>query len=170
MIEKEKILSNVKKRLERKNPGAVATGIGVFTLIRRDGNLLLKRRLPKEGGVGVGKYELPGGAVDLADFVSGEYGSAPVRGAAREAKEETGLIIKKEGPVLLAPAWAIYQAGDQIDLAFSFNVSWDEVETTERYEKLLESGDLIWVPEEKLGQINFISKRMKYLATREDFN
>ncbi|MFA7141907.1 MAG: NUDIX domain-containing protein [Candidatus Paceibacterota bacterium] len=167
MIEIPKILSSVEKRLGRENPGAVATGIGVFVLIKKDGSLLLKTRLPKEGGVGVGKFELPGGAIDIADFVSGEYASAPVRGAVREAREETGLLIRKEGPVLLTPAWAIYQAGDQIDLAFSFNVSWDEVEETEEYRKLLESGDLVWVPEEKLGQISFISKRMKYLATGE---
>lgn len=165
MIEIEEILLNVEKRLRREEPGAIATGVGVFVQIWDGEKLLLKKRLPKEGGIGVGRVELPGGAIDIADF-GNEYDSAPINGSVREVLEETGLIIPKRS-VLLRPAWAIYQAGDQIDLAFVYLVDFKKAKATQEYKSLLEKGDLIWVSKEKIAGMEFVSKRMKFLATRD---
>ncbi|MDD4358610.1 MAG: NUDIX hydrolase [Candidatus Pacebacteria bacterium] len=168
MINIEKVLGNTKKRLERDEPGAVATGIGIFVIIRRGQDILVRTRTEKGslyGGDLSGKKELPGGAVDVQDFGSG-YDSAPIEAAARELKEETGLellVDQLEKPIRLKPAWAIINE-ELIDLAFAIDVPWSAIKETSQYRDLLQNGNLAWIHASKLGEVEFISKRMTFLA------
>jgi len=187
----EKVIKNSEERMKRETPGAVATGIGVFVIVRKKDKILVRTRTEKGSLYGKnlsgkkelpggfnhilsiiikqknlsGKKELPGGAVDIQDFGS-EYDSAPLAAAKRELEEETGLkllVDRLETPVMLRPAWTIIK-GELIDLAFSLEVSWDMVEKTEKYEELLKNGNLAWIPTNKLKEVEFISKRMAFLV------
>lgn len=169
-----KILENSEKRLSRKEPGAVATGIGVFMILSNktpEGyKILLRTRTEKGSLTGQnlsGMKELPGGAVDMQDF-GVDYDSAPLDAAARELLEETGLILNKEmvlneGPYPLYPAWTIIN-GEIVDLANALMVPMAYVEETDRYRELLANGNLEFVSIENLGEVTFVSKRMKFLA------
>jgi len=164
----EKVIKNSEERMKRETPGAVATGIGVFVIVRKKDKILVRTRTEKGSLYGKnlsGKKELPGGAVDIQDFGS-EYDSAPLAAAKRELEEETGLkllVDRLETPVMLRPAWTIIK-GELIDLAFSLEVSWDMVEKTEKYEELLKNGNLAWITTNKLKEVEFISKRMAFLV------
>ena len=165
----KKVLESSEKRLRREIPGAVATGIGVFVIVYRDDLEILVRTRTETGSL-YGedlskKKELPGGAVDIADFEK-EYDSAPVIAGARELFEETGLILHLEKlakPVLLKPAWAIIGEGI-IDLAFAIDVPFFAIEETPLYKELLNEKKLEWVHVSELEKVEFISKRMAFLA------
>ena len=164
----EKFLENSEKRLRRKIPGAVATGIGVFVIVYRDSKILLRARTETGSLYGEDlskKKELPGGAVDIADFGK-EYDSAPVIAGARELFEETGLILHLEKlakPVLLKPAWVIVGEGI-IDLAFAIDVPFSAIKETPLYKELLNEKKLEWVHVSELDKVEFVSKRMAFLA------
>ncbi|RUL86104.1 (deoxy)nucleoside triphosphate pyrophosphohydrolase [Tautonia sociabilis] len=63
--------------------GATRVGIG---LIARGGRVLIRRRPPRPGSPMPGLWEFPGGKC--------EPGESPEAAAARECREETGLLVE----------------------------------------------------------------------------
>jgi len=146
---------------------AVATGIGVFGRVIEDGKMLLRRRTEKDSLFGEdlsGRFELIGGGVEVCDFKEG-YQSAAKNTLVREFDEEAGMILDAEDlDIILRIAWL--GKDNAYDLAFSINIPRNMVHQTCRHKRLLSGGHLVWVPFNKLDQIEFVSKRMKELATQ----
>jgi 8-oxo-dGTP pyrophosphatase MutT (NUDIX family) len=165
MIMTSGILENCRKNLE--NGRAVATGIGIFGRVITDEGMLLRRRTEKDSLYGKdlsGKWELIGGGVEVIDFGT-DYQSAIRTALQREFAEEAFLALDiKFLDILLRPAWlgknGIY------DLAFAVDIPTKMLLSLPGHRKLLEKGGLQWVPISKLEEIEFVSSRMKYLATQ----
>ena len=172
MAGNELILVEVQRNIERGR--AVATGIGVFAAVIKkeesyqgeDGSpaprptvsILLRRRQEKGSLFGtdlLGKWELPGGGVELDHFKEGNY-RAPVLNALRQKlREETGLRLSQNRPLHLAlrPAWIFNQERGIIDLAFVTVLPLSFVEETDEYESKKTAGGLRFFRSEDLGHI-----------------
>ena len=170
MTIKEKILANCQENLRKDR--AVATGIGLFAaVINPVGEILLRNRAEKGSLYGEdlsGKWELPGGGVDLLDFPRDpkNYQGVIFKTLERELREETGMELINLFQPNLWPAW-LYKDG-LIDLAFVTVVSWNEVMETEKFADKLSAGEIglfsMKYIMEKDNYPNIISPRMRSLV------
>ena len=181
--EKEKILAECRKTLERGR--AVATGIGVFAvIINHGGNPLLRRRLEKDSLYGQdlsGKWEMTGGGAELPHFTV-KLGPADLSNYQQpifaclfqELMEEAGLkLLALPQPLTLIPAWLWRPYEDSvakgeritIDLAFSVPIRWSDgcLEETPEFGQKLVRGELVFVPAKKLPEIDIVSPRTRFL-------
>jgi 8-oxo-dGTP pyrophosphatase MutT (NUDIX family) len=167
-LDTDKVLENVRKALGEGK--AIATGIGVFGAIFKENKILLRRRLEKESLIYKedlsGKWELPGGGVELTDF--GEDYQSVVRNVLhREVKEETGLEIDVDKIlIVLLPAVLKRNSIEKlnlIDWAFVVPIDYEAVKTTKECEKKIEDGEIRWISISEINQIEIVSERMKYL-------
>ena len=179
LTENEKILSECQKNLARGR--SVATGIGVFAVIYNyNGELLLRRRLEKDSLFGQdlsGKWEMIGGGVELPHFTSkigpesfSKYQQAIFACLTQELDEEAGLkLLNLPQPLALIPAWLWKENKDAeqitIDLAFSVPIPIDGgyLKETKEFTKKIERGELMFVPRQKLLDIEIISPRTRFL-------
>ena len=168
-MELEKIEEKVKEALLKGR--AIATGVGIFAAICEKNGILLRRRVEEESLLKKdlsGKWELPGGTVELNDFGE-EYQSAVKNALAREVREETELEIEiKDLPLVLLPAILKKSSIEKLGLIdWAFVVPIDAqrfTKATEKYgEKLRETREIDWVLFEKIKEIDVVSERMRYL-------
>jgi 8-oxo-dGTP pyrophosphatase MutT (NUDIX family) len=131
-----------------------------------DFKILVRRRKEKDSLYGQdlsGKWELPGGGVEIFDFDEGDYQSAISSTLDRELMEEAGLEIDYDGLVLnLLPAWL--GKDGLIDLAFMIEIPVHMVRKTPTFEKMMDNNEIRFVTIEEARKIEFVSKRMKFLA------
>ena len=179
MSDIERILAESRMNLQRGR--AVATGIGVFAVvIDGKGNPLLRRRLETDSLYGQdlsGKWEMTGGGVELAHFTPGDsrYRKAILEALAQELYEEAGLrLVDIPDPLSLIPAWFCrdYERDGErrtsIDLAFSLPLLFVEgrfLRVTDEFYAKIKAGELMFVPWEKLGEIEIVSPRTRFLIT-----
>lgn len=161
----DKVLNNCGKNLERNR--AVASGIGIFARIETpDGKILVRRRSEKDSLYGQnlsGKWELPGGGVEVFDFDEEDYQSAISSTLDRELMEEAGLEIDYAGLVLnLLPAWL--GKDGLIDLAFMVEIPQHMTRKTPAFEEMMDANQIRWVTIEEARKIEFVSKRMRFMA------
>ena len=161
---------------------AAATGIGLFlVVIDDDGNPLLRRRLEEDSLYGQdlrGKWEMTGGGMDLSHFEDAaaqepavsRYHLPILKTLAQELEEEAGLMLTGSFPLLMAPAF-LYREYERegeprttIDLAFSTPISLAAFEQTEMFHELMEKGGLMFVPRDKLNEIEIVSSRTRFLV------
>lgn len=165
MIDKIQVLENCKKNLDRDR--AVSTGVGIFGRVRKGNKFLTRRRTEIDSLYKTdlsGKWELPGGGVEIFDFTEG-YQSAIISTLKRELMEEVGLdLISEKLNIVLIPAWL--GKGGLIDLAFVIDIPEYAIVITPEYEKLLEIKAIRWTSLQELKELEFISKRMKFLALK----
>lgn len=180
--EKEQILAECKKTLDRN--GAVATGIGVFTVVISEIGPLLRRRIEKESLYGQdlsGKWEMTGGGAELSHFTVklgpenlSNYQKSIFACLSQELEEEAGLkLIRLPQPLTLIPAWLWRSYEDKeskerritIDLAFSVPLIWSEgyLEETPEFKEKFKRGELKFVPVKKLPEIEIVSPRTRFL-------
>lgn len=165
MINKIEVFENCKKNLDRDR--TIATGVGIFARIRKGNTFLTRRRTETNSLYETdlsGKWELPGGGVEIFDFAE-EYQSAIISNLKRELMEEVGLgLISEKLNIILIPAWL--GKGGLIDLAFVIDIPEYAIVITPEYEKLLEIKAIRWTSLQELKELEFISKRMKFLALK----
>ena len=179
--ENEKILAECKKNLERGR--AVATGIGLFAVVVNDmGDPLLRRRTEKDSLYGKdlsGKWEMTGGGAELPHFTVrvgpediSNYQQPIFACLSQELDEEAGLkLLSLPQPLSLIPAWLWkpYQDKEEeritIDLAFSVPLMWTHgyLEETSEFAQKFRRGELMFVPVEKLPEIDIVSPRTRFL-------
>jgi len=183
--ENEQILAECKRTLERGR--AVATGIGVFAvIIDGSGRPLLRRRLEKDSLYGQdlsGKWEMTGGGAENPHFKikEGPVGLSgyqlPIFHCLRqELEEEAGLrLLQLPQPLALVPAWLWREYEDpktkekriSVDLALSvpITMSFNYLEEMPEFQKKWNAnkGELIFVPAEKLSEIDIVSPRTRFL-------
>jgi 8-oxo-dGTP pyrophosphatase MutT (NUDIX family) len=167
-LEIQKIEEKVRDAL-RKGKG-IATGIGIFAAIFKENSILLRRRVEKGsliyGKDLSGKWELPGGGVELTDFGE-DYQSVIKHTLVREIREETGLEIDIEKvSVVLLPAILKKSSIEKLNLIdWAFVVPMDAKLTreTEEYKRKLEKGEICWVPINEIDRLEIVSERMRYL-------
>ena len=145
-IEIEKVLGKCRENLEKGR--AVATGIGVFAALIKDGKILLRVRREKGSLYNQdlsGKWELVGGGVEVDDFEEA-YWSAVVNTLKRELAEEAGLAINSLSSLTpMLPAWSLRSSIEKynlIDLAFVMPIPWKSIFETEDFTKKLAAGEL----------------------------
>jgi 8-oxo-dGTP pyrophosphatase MutT (NUDIX family) len=185
MRDKQHIVKEAKMNLDRGR--AIATGIGVFPVVfNSDGDVLLRRRTERDSLYGddlSGRWELIGGGADLADFVGcteqedsfQRYQGAIFACAAHELEEEAGLqLVRLPHPLVLVPAW-LWRAYDRdgedrisIDTAYAFRLPFDPqyVRETNAFTRKSERGELVFVPQNNLDDIEIVSPRMRFLIDR----
>jgi 8-oxo-dGTP pyrophosphatase MutT (NUDIX family) len=169
-LEIQKIEEKVRDAL-RKGKG-IATGIGIFAAILKENKILLRQRVEKEsliyGKDLSGKWELPGGGVELGDFGE-DYQSAIKNALAREIREETGLEIDIEKvPIVLLPAVLKKSSIEKlslIDWAFVVPIDIEFTKVTKEYERKIETGEIRWFPINEIDRLEIVSERMKYLIS-----
>lgn len=179
MTETEAILAECKRTLAWNR--AVGTGIGVFGVITRESSVLLRRRLEKDSLYHQdlsGRWEMTGGGVDLSHFTAQldpeSYQQAIFMCLSQELEEEAGLkLISLPQPLSLIPAWLWRPYEDKetkeqriiIDLAFSIPLKWEDghVQATKEFEEKIKKGEIMFIPIEKLGEIDIISQRTRFL-------
>lgn len=177
--EMAEILAECKKTLGRNR--AVATGIGVFTVVINEIGPLLRRRIEKESLYGQdlsGKWEMTGGGAELSHFTvnldqENNYQKSIFACLSQELEEEAGLkLIRLPQPLTLIPAWLWRSYEDKeskeritIDLAFSIPLMWDDgyLEETPEFKEKLQRGELRFVPVKKLPEIDIVSPRTRFL-------
>ena len=164
MINPSEVLKNCQKNLDRDR--AVATGIGVFArIINSERKVLLRRRKEKDSLFHEdlsGKWELPGGGVEISDF-NEDYRAAIPSTLERELKEEVGLELLSDClEVVLRPAWL--GKDGQIDLAFVIDVPEGIVMETPAFKELIASNEIRWFSWQETHELEFISKRMKFMT------
>ncbi|RLC35165.1 MAG: hypothetical protein DRZ76_00960 [Candidatus Nealsonbacteria bacterium] len=186
MTEAEKILAECRNNLKRGR--AVATGIGVFVIMVRNGDPLLRRRLEKESLYQQdlsGKWEMPGGGAELSHFLTWaedknaerRYCGSIFEALKQEMAEETGLaLLGFPDHLLMVPAWFrreyINKETDEervtIDVAFSLPIPFEApfIEETKVFHEKLERRELMFVPRNKLQEIEIVSPRMRFLIER----
>jgi 8-oxo-dGTP pyrophosphatase MutT (NUDIX family) len=165
-MEDRKIIENCVLNLGRGR--AIATGIGVFAAVsyHRGRNILLRKREERNSLFNEDlsqKWELPGGGVEIQDFVTGDYTSAVFNCLKRELMEEAGLeLVKLPSPLLMIPAWLSKEY--VIDLAFvvPLYIGEGHVKETAEYQKLSKEGKLKFSPK-SMEKISIISLRMNFL-------
>jgi len=173
------VVAEARANLERGR--AAATGIGLFlVVIDDDGNPLLRRRLEEDSLYGQdlrGKWEMTGGGMELSHFADAasqepaisRYVRPILETLAQELEEEAGLKLTGSFPLLMAPAFLYREyerEGDPrttIDLAFSTPISLEAFEQTGMFHELMEKGGLMFVPRDKLGEIEIVSPRTRFL-------
>ncbi|HUW71593.1 MAG TPA: hypothetical protein VMV66_00130 [Candidatus Humimicrobiaceae bacterium] len=182
MSDKEKILAECQGTLAKDR--AVGTGIGVFGQVIKDGNPLLRRRLEKDSLYQQdlsGKWEMTGGGAEIQHFASvasaeelvKKYQGSIFNTIAQELREESGLeLLDLPGPLLMAPAWLWRPYTDKetkeeritIDLAFSIPIPWSTaIQETQVFREKLEKGEVMFVPRDKLSEIEIVGPRMRFL-------
>jgi 8-oxo-dGTP pyrophosphatase MutT (NUDIX family) len=174
MVEKEKIIERVRSTLSKDR--AVATGIGMFGgIFSEKGEILLGNRAEKRSficaGDFSGKWELPGGGVDMEDMYSSYHGvkyQGPVFSTLdKELREEVCLTIVKMDQIIMIPAWL--GKDDILDLAFVVPMSFNDLsETTggeyfSSFEEGLREGRIRFFSEEQISNLEIVSERMKFL-------
>lgn len=180
-------LESCRKNLERGR--SVATGIGVFAFVcleGREDEVLLRNRTEKGSLHGEnlsGKWELPGGGVELIDYVNpiGPDGSLAyqwpfVNTLKRELMEEAGLVLVwNGGAITMLPA--SHKKDGIIDHAFTVDVPMSDrsdplnkstyipldVDATDRFEELLELEHLRFFLAEEIDGLDIISPRMRFM-------
>jgi len=179
VAQNEKILAETKANLERGR--AVATGIGLFLVVVDDNeDLLLRRRLEEDSLYGQdlsGKWEMTGGGVELVHFEQADsqepeisrYVRPVLQTLAQELEEEAGLKLVGELPMAMTPAFLYreYERNGEpratIDLAFSMPAPLTAFEQTETFHELMDKGELMFVPRDKLPEIDIVSPRTRFL-------
>jgi 8-oxo-dGTP pyrophosphatase MutT (NUDIX family) len=172
-LEKERILEKVEEALRVKR--AIATGIGIFGAIFNADfqTILLRRRIEKRSLISskdlTGKWELPGGAVELSDF-DDTYQGVIINALSREIKEETGLEMKVSPEfshfVPLLPAILKRSSIEKfniIDWAFVVPISVRRIQITPEYQRKINEEKIKWISLGDVGKIEIVSKRMRYL-------
>jgi 8-oxo-dGTP pyrophosphatase MutT (NUDIX family) len=172
-LEVEKIINKANENI--KKGVVIATGIGVFAAISDGTNILLRRRVEKESPIYPkdlsGKWELPGGAMELNDLGE-EYSSSFRNTLIREVEEETGLKIADVPKIVLLPAVLKRSSIEKlglIDFAFVVPILYPISYTmyvkynTPEYEAKLKKGEIRWIPIKKIDKVEIVSERMKYL-------
>lgn len=163
MISTLQVLKNCEKNLERNR--AVATGIDVFARIREGPSILMRNRTEKSSLFSQnlsGKWELPGGGVELFDFEK-DYQSAIILALERELMEEAGLqLIPEKIDVRLIPAWL--GKDGIIDLAFTIDIPEAAVKKTKQHRELLKKGGIKWITYQNLRKLEYVSERMRFLT------
>lgn len=182
MSETEKIIAECQRTLTKNR--AVGTGIGVFCVIIKNGDPLLRKRLEKDSLYQQdlsGKWEMTGGGAELQHF-SGiasadtgvKYQGSVFNTLEQELREESGLkLFYLPSPLLMAPAWLWRPYTDTgtgeeritVDLAFSLPIPWESgcIHETQEFQEKLEKGEVMFVPRNKLGEIEIISPRTRFL-------
>jgi 8-oxo-dGTP pyrophosphatase MutT (NUDIX family) len=169
-LDVEKIEEKVKEAL--KEGKAVAIRIGIFgAILMRDGKILLRRREEKGSIAGAdlsGKWELPGGTIELSDLGE-DYQGAIKSALKREIKEETGLEIDMDSIpiVVLLPAVlkkSSIEKRNLIDWAFVVPISAGSVRATSKYFELEKNKEIAWIEFEGVKKIEIVGERMKYLV------
>ncbi len=177
--QEERILAEAAVNLGRGR--AAATGIGVFlVVVNEKGDPLLRRRLEKDSLYGQdlsGKWEMTGGGMDIAHFTDADsqepqisrYHRPILQTFMQELAEEAGLKLVGEFPMVMAPAF-LYREYERegnprttIDLAFSIPVPLSAFEQTETFREFMAKGGLMFVPRNKLGEIDIVSPRTRFL-------
>lgn len=176
MSDVEEILAECKQRLERGY--AVATGIGLFVVLFRDDQTLLRTRLEVDSIYQQnlsGKWEMTGGGVELQHFQDippGRYQETIRRVLAQELLEEAGLeLLSLPSPFLMASAWLQRGYEDRntrenrmsIDLAFVRHLSWERVRETDEFQNKLSRGELGFFSRPQLAHIEIVSPRTRFL-------
>jgi len=191
MAEKEieMILAECQRTLAKKR--AVGTGIGVFCVIIKNGDPLLRKRLEKDSLYQKdlsGKWEMTGGGTELSHFKSyfasnhaspedleEKYQGSIFQTLKQELQEESGLeLLSLPDPLRMIPAWLWRSYTDEhtreerttIDLAFSFPVPWESsvfVRDTKEFREKLERGEVMFVPRNELQKIEIVSPRTRFL-------
>jgi 8-oxo-dGTP pyrophosphatase MutT (NUDIX family) len=164
LINPSEVLKNCQKNLDRNR--AVATGIGVFArIINSENKVLLRRRKEKDSLFNKdlsGKWELPGGGVEISDF-SEDYLTAIPSTLERELKEEVGLeLISDCLEVILRPAWL--GKDGLIDLAFVIDVPEGIVMETPAFKEMIANNEIRWFTWQEARELEFISQRMKFMT------
>ncbi|MFZ2390450.1 MAG: NUDIX hydrolase [Minisyncoccales bacterium] len=164
MINPSEVLKNCQKNLDRNR--AVATGIGVFArIINSERKVLLRRRKEKDSLFNEdlsGKWELPGGGVEISDFSEEDYRSAVISTLERELMEEVGLeLLCPCLQVVLRPAWL--GKDGQIDLAFVVDMPKDITAETPAFKEMIANNEIRWFTWQEAHELEFISKRMKFM-------
>ena len=147
---------------------AIATGIGTFLAVYDiDKKILLRTRMEKGSDIYdkdlSGKWELPGGGVELNDFED-SCGDAIVSTLTRELLEEAGLkLIELPRPIQMYPAWL--KKDNIIDLAFVVPMFFrgDWVEITKSWSDLKEKNLIRFFSMEEVKKIEITSPRMRFL-------
>jgi len=168
LVESEAIISRARERLNQ--GGAVATGVGVFAAISHGRTVLLRRRVEKESpiypGDLSGKWELPGGGMELKDLGE-EYQGSFKNTLEREIKEEVGLDAKLDfQEMVLLPAvlkLSSIEKSNSIDFAFVIPLPAITCETTSKYWEKITKGEIQWILIGEIEKIQIVSERMKYL-------
>jgi hypothetical protein len=121
---------------------------------------------------------MTGGGVDLSHFTAQldpeSYQQAIFMCLSQELEEEAGLkLISLPQPLSLIPAWLWRPYEDKetkeqriiIDLAFSIPLKWEDghVQATKEFEEKIKKGEIMFIPIEKLGEIDIISQRTRFL-------
>jgi 8-oxo-dGTP pyrophosphatase MutT (NUDIX family) len=166
-LKAEEIINKANENI--KKGVAIATGIGVFAAISDKKRILLRRRAEKESFIYSkdlsGKWELPGGGMELRDFGE-EYQSSFKNTLQREIKEETGLEILESPEIVLLPAVLKRSSIEKlslIDFAFVIPVPHALGSETNEYREKLTKGEIQWISLEDIEKIQIVSERMKYL-------
>ena len=175
----ELILQKCRDNLQKDR--AVATGIGIFLAVMNDKGILLRRRSHSENQSLVssqatnlaGKWELPGGGVDIEDLASTRYQGAKYQRAilecmGKELSEETGLKLNDQQLKIinLFPAWLYKPEEGIIDLAFVVALKYrKQTEETEEFSQKIKSGKIRFfsVVEIDRPDVEIISERMRHL-------
>ena len=178
-MDTQRILAEAEANLERGR--AAATGIGLFlVVIDEQGNPLLRRRLEQDSLYGQdlsGKWEMTGGGMELVHLEKAEsqepeisrYVRPVLQTLAQELEEEAGLKLTGSFPLVMTPAF-IYREYERegeprtsIDLAFSTPIPLTAFEQTRVFHELMEKDGLMFVPRDKLGEIDIVSPRTRFL-------
>ncbi|MDD4409206.1 MAG: hypothetical protein PHW52_00960 [Candidatus Pacebacteria bacterium] len=167
----EKLIESAQKNIERGR--AIATGVGVFAGIFYQGKILLRRRIEKGSLIShedmSGKWELPGGGVDISDFDNSciPYQSAVIKALDKELREEVCLGYQRSDQIVMIPAWLKKEG--IIDLAFVVPLEFVNLELVDGgdYFSIFDEGILTkkiaFFSKEDIAGIEIISERMKFL-------
>jgi 8-oxo-dGTP pyrophosphatase MutT (NUDIX family) len=167
-IDVEEVLKNCRKNLEKGR--AIATGIGVFALVVKEGKFFLRVRLEKGSIYNKdlsGNWELPGGGVEIGDFGDDptNYTRAIFNALKRELMEEGGLeLVKLDSPLLMLPAWLLKD--NIIDLAFVVLIPWGSVQEMSGFHERLSQGLIEFFDKKEISALNVVSPRMKFLINK----
>lgn len=180
----EELVGNFRGNLERGRAGA--TGIGFFVAVIEEGfnevqtRILLRTREEKDSLFGddlSGKWELPGGGLEINDFRAFFMDDSPrikytipilIR-LKQELREETGIRLNYFfEPITMFPA--LLYKDSKIDLAFVVPLDFAQVLETETSRKLMKEGKIRFFTGEELKQIEFIGGRMKFLVEQAMHN
>lgn len=166
----EKIMETAEKNLARGR--AIATGIGVFPAVFKGKKILLRQRIEKGSIINKdlsGKWELPGGGVDVNDFNDcPRYIGPIIKAIDRELREEVCLGYDHQD-ITMIPAWI--KNDTLIDLAFVTSIDYKDTlpykggEYFETFEEGIEKGLIDFFSEEEALALNIISERMKFMIT-----
>ena len=183
MSDDAKILVECQETLKRGR--AVATGIGVFTVvINKAGNPLLRKRIETDSLFQEdlsGKWELIGGGVEIAHFMA-EIGPEEQRAIfaclAQKLMEEAGLkLIRLPQPLMVVPDWILAPYPDKkilnqerivIDLAFATPIVLREkyLEKTKEFDEKFKRRELMFVPQSELSKIDMVDQRTRNLIDK----